>query len=407
MAAYFVAPLLVWAAVASWFAYSGDRESKRLAAEHANQKVAYEDKVRALTRRLVGVASHQVLEQDGLAGRMADIVTRQVDLENRLATLNAYAQRVAEPGRAPTETPAREQAPATGSSGGEPNVLQLGRSRELGKSGTGQRSDLGGPGTDAGSGRVRALLALPTREQFAALEASLDSVDRTEARVLGSFAQRVRDGIGLLRGALTGLGVAMTLQPVAAIATATSPRDAFEAATRALEAALAEQQRWRLAADQVPLRRPIEQAERHLTSNFGQRKDPFTGAATMHAGMDFRAPVGTKVRATAAGRVITAAPTGGYGNLVEIDHGGGVVTRYGHLSVYAISAGQAVQPETVIGQVGSTGRSTGPHLHYETRVNSVAVDPLRFLQAGSVLPSMGAVSEIGEPHDAAGEESED
>ncbi|WP_020096083.1 M23 family metallopeptidase [Methylobacterium sp. 285MFTsu5.1] len=407
MAAYLVALLLVWAAVASWFAYSGDRESKRLATEQASQKAAYEDKVRALTRRLVGVASHQVLEQDGLAGRIADIVTRQVDLENRLATLNAYAQRVAEPSRAPTETPAREPAPTTGPSAGESNVLQLGRSRDLGQSGPGPRSDLGGTGADSISGRVRAFLALPTREQFAGLEVSLDRVDRMEVRVLGGFAQRVRDEISILRGALTGLGVAMTLQPASAIAAATGPRDAFEAATRTLEAAFAEQQRWRLAADQVPLRRPIEQAERHLTSNFGQRKDPFTGTATMHAGMDFRAPVGTEVRATAAGRVITAAPTGGYGNLVEIDHGGGVVTRYGHLSVYAVSAGQAVRPETVIGQVGSTGRSTGPHLHYETRVNSVAVDPLRFLKAGSVLPNMGAVSEIVEPHNAGGEESDD
>ncbi len=407
VAAYLVAPLLVWAAVASWFAYSGDRESKRLAAEQANQKVAYENKVRALTRRLVGVASHQVLEQDGLAGRMADIVTRQVDLENRLAKLNGYAHRIADPGRAPADTPAREPAPAAvGRTGGEPNVLQLGRSRDLGQVEPGPHSDLGGSGADAESERVRALLVLPTREQFAALEASLDSVDRTEVRVLGGFAQRVRDGIVSLRGALTGLGVAVTLQP-ATITMTSAPKDTFEAATRAFEAVLAEQQRWRSAVDQVPLRRPIEQAERHLTSNFGQRKDPFTGVATMHAGMDFRAPIGTEVRATAAGRVITAAPTGGYGNLVEIDHGGGVVTRYGHLSAYAVSAGQAVRPETVIGQVGSTGRSTGPHLHYETRVNSVAVDPLRFLLAGSTLPGMGAVAEMGEPHDAADEGSDD
>ncbi|WP_342165040.1 M23 family metallopeptidase [Methylobacterium sp. SD21] len=409
MAAYLLAPLLVWAAVASWFAYEGNRENKRLAAEQTNQKTVYEDKVRALTRRLVGVASHQVLEQDGLAGRMADIVTRQVDLENRLATLSGYAQRMAEPVRPQADGSSREPvaAAAAGRRGSEPNILQLGRTRDLGQTGVGPRSELGGSPADAERDRVRALLTLPTREQFAALEASLDGVDRTEVRVLGGFAQRVRDAIGSLRGALTGIGVAVTPPPAPSPPMATAPRDAFEAAARAFEAALAEQQRWRSAADQVPLRRPIEQAERHLTSNFGQRKDPFTGVATMHAGMDFRAPVGTEVRATAAGRVITASPTGGYGNLVEIDHGGGVVTRYGHLSAYAVSAGQTVRSDTVIGQVGSTGRSTGPHLHYETRVHSVAVDPLRFLLAGSTLPGIGAVAETGGSQDSADEGSDD
>ncbi len=135
----------------------------------------------------------------------------------------------------------------------------------------------------------------------------------------------------------------------------------------------------------MPLRKPLERVEGALTSNFGTRKDPFTGAATMHAGMDFRAPVGTSVRATGTGKVITAEPTGGYGNLVEIDHGNGVVTRYAHLSAFAVSVGQSVAAGTALGAVGSTGRSTGPHLHYETRINSVAVDPIRFLQAGADL----------------------
>ncbi|WP_244937364.1 M23 family metallopeptidase, partial [Methylobacterium crusticola] len=101
--------------------------------------------------------------------------------------------------------------------------------------------------------------------------------------------------------------------------------------------------------------------------------------------MDFRAPVGTGVHATGAGRVVTAEASGGYGNLVEIDHGNGVVTRYGHLSAFAVAVGQTVRPDTVIGAVGSTGRSTGPHLHYETRINTAAVDPMRFLKAGADL----------------------
>ena len=105
----------------------------------------------------------------------------------------------------------------------------------------------------------------------------------------------------------------------------------------------------------------------------------------MHAGVDFRAPSGHPVRAAAAGRVTMARRNGGYGNMVEIDHGRGMTTRYAHLSAILVKSGQRVRPGQIIGRVGSTGRSTGPHLHYETRVNDRAVDPERFLRAGVKL----------------------
>ncbi|CAO4176305.1 M23 family metallopeptidase [Methylorubrum aminovorans] len=401
VAGILVWPLLVWAVVASWFAYAGHTETERLAAEQAAQKATYEDKVRALTRRLVGVASHQMLEQDGLAGRMADIVTRQVELENRVATLASYAERIAEPGRggAPPQVPSAAPAaeailsePAPAKPASDPGVLRLGGSRSLQPQpspAVGPRSALDGKEDGVlpkRSGRIERLLALPTRAQFDALEASLAGVEGKQPVILGNFMQAVRDSVSTVRAILGSLGVTLSVPAAtAALAPAGSLRDPFEIGQRGLDAALEDRRRWRSAADSVPLRRPIEGAERNLTSNFGTRKDPFTGAATMHAGMDFRAPTGTQVRAAAAGRVITAETSGGYGNLIEIDHGNGVVTRYGHLSAYIATAGQMVQPDTVIGLVGSTGRSTGPHLHYETRVHSAAVDPLRFLKAGSEL----------------------
>jgi murein DD-endopeptidase MepM/ murein hydrolase activator NlpD len=91
------------------------------------------------------------------------------------------------------------------------------------------------------------------------------------------------------------------------------------------------------------------------------------------------------VKATAAGRVVSAGWSGGYGNMIEIDHGGGLTTRFGHLSAIEVETGREVRIGAVIGRVGSTGRSTGPHIHYETRVNGEAVDPLRFLNAGRIL----------------------
>jgi murein DD-endopeptidase MepM/ murein hydrolase activator NlpD len=105
----------------------------------------------------------------------------------------------------------------------------------------------------------------------------------------------------------------------------------------------------------------------------------------MHPGIDFLAPSGDAVRATAGGTVITADNAGGYGNMVEIDHGNGVTTRYGHLSAILVKVGQIVAKDALIGRIGSTGRSTGPHLHYEVRLDGKAIDPMRYIRAGSEL----------------------
>jgi murein DD-endopeptidase MepM/ murein hydrolase activator NlpD len=131
----------------------------------------------------------------------------------------------------------------------------------------------------------------------------------------------------------------------------------------------------------VPYRKPVI-GEIEFTSGFGVRSDPFLGRPAMHTGLDFRAATGDPVRATANGKVVSSGWSGGYGRLVEIDHGNGLSTRYGHLSDINVKVGDFVRIGQVIGTVGSTGRSTGPHLHYETRIDGDAVDPQKFLRAG-------------------------
>jgi murein DD-endopeptidase MepM/ murein hydrolase activator NlpD len=116
-----------------------------------------------------------------------------------------------------------------------------------------------------------------------------------------------------------------------------------------------------------------------LTSRYGNRRDPFTGGADFHPGLDLSAEYGQPVRATADGTIVVAERSGSYGNLVEIDHGYGIVTRYGHLSRFKATAGQQVHRGDIIGFVGSTGRSTRAHLHYEILLNGKLTDPLRLL----------------------------
>jgi murein DD-endopeptidase MepM/ murein hydrolase activator NlpD len=118
----------------------------------------------------------------------------------------------------------------------------------------------------------------------------------------------------------------------------------------------------------------------HVGSGFGMRTDPFTHQPRRHDGVDVGAPEGAPIRATADGVVRSAGPRGGYGYAVEIDHGNGLTTLYGHASELLVEAGQTVQAGQEIARVGSTGRSTGPHLHFEVRVGGRAVDPARVLK---------------------------
>ncbi len=132
----------------------------------------------------------------------------------------------------------------------------------------------------------------------------------------------------------------------------------------------------------VPLTTPVHGSAYEQTSGFGARVDPFTHRVSFHPGLDFAGPWGSTVAATAPGTVDYAGPRGGYGNLVEIDHGYGFKTRYGHLSAVLVQVGARVQKGSPIGKLGSTGRSTGPHVHYEVWSADVVRDPRKFIEAG-------------------------
>jgi murein DD-endopeptidase MepM/ murein hydrolase activator NlpD len=143
----------------------------------------------------------------------------------------------------------------------------------------------------------------------------------------------------------------------------------------------------------VPSDKPVKTAA--FTSGYGVRSDPFQGRAAMHAGIDLAGTIGTPIYATADG-VITDAGynSGGYGNLIKINHGRGIETRYGHLSKINVSPGQRVQRGEMIGRMGSTGRSTGSHLHYEVRIDGRAVNPVPFMKSTDYLVAMQRKSTV-------------
>ncbi len=137
----------------------------------------------------------------------------------------------------------------------------------------------------------------------------------------------------------------------------------------------------------VPSEKPVRHAD--FTSGYGIRSDPFKGRAAMHAGIDLAGPIGTPIYATADGTVSASEyNSGGYGNLIKLDHGRGIETRYGHLSFIGVRPGQRVSRGQLIGRMGSTGRSTGSHLHYEVRIDGRAVNPIPFMKSNDYLLAM-------------------
>jgi murein DD-endopeptidase MepM/ murein hydrolase activator NlpD len=158
-------------------------------------------------------------------------------------------------------------------------------------------------------------------------------------------------------------------------------------AANAVMEALARYQLARDAVLEAPVHRPLLGAL-SISSGYGNRTDPFNGRTAYHSGIDFRAASGTDILAAGAGKVVFAGRNSGYGNMIDIEHADGIVTRYGHLSRIEVRVGQTVDVGEVIGLVGSTGRSTGPHLHFEVRRNDQAVDPGAFLSAGRRLAEL-------------------
>lgn len=245
------------------------------------------------------------------------------------------------------------------------------------------RSDATGPGRRAEAFGLRA----------AALDGAADALAVAQADRLERLGTQTRRGLEAMRGVIarTGLDPSRYGEPKGGIGGPLVPlrADAFDEALAHAEQDRAEESRLRRIAAALPLAQPIG-GELAVSSGFGTRLDPFTRGLALHTGLDLKAEPGVPVRATAPGRVIAAEPAGGYGNMVEIDHGHGIVTRYAHLSRIAVRTGQRLRAGETLGLAGSSGRSTGSHLHYETRIDGEPTNPQSFLAAGEAYAALNA-----------------
>lgn len=231
------------------------------------------------------------------------------------------------------------------------------------------------------------------RERVRALEAALDRLRTTSASVVRQTAEAAGSRISETERKLSRLGLdagRLVTSPKRSPGQGGPfiPVRAGGAEDVGMGALVERMHHWtgmKAALQRLPLAEPIR-SEYEFTSGFGTRNDPLNHRTGMHEGVDLGAPVGTPVYATGEGVATMAGPLGGYGLTIDILHGNGVATRYAHLSRIKIKEGQKVTRSTVIGLVGNTGRSTGPHLHYEVRVAELPKDPVKFISVGRDVP---------------------
>ncbi|MGH6663952.1 MAG: M23 family metallopeptidase [Pseudolabrys sp.] len=378
--------MAVWSvATGSYFAFSNDVLT-RLIGRQAEMQFAYEDRIAELRAQVDRITSRQLLDQEQFEQKLNALLQRQAVLEQRTSALGGEITTGSiRPARnALPEAPADKSVKASPISdtvifSAPPDREARLESRELQSDMTrvASRGDAGG--LDGILGRV---------------SAALDKVDRRQIAVLTDMEERADTKARRMRSVLTDLGVDPAKTPAGrgvggpfvALKAPRSGASAFDRQLYRINVARAEINQYSQTLVAVPVRKPVA-GEVDMSSPFGMRMDPFMGRPAIHTGIDLRGEIGEPVHATAAGKVSIAGREGGYGNMVEINHGNGLATRYGHLSEIDVKAGQFVRIGEVIGKIGSTGRSTGPHLHYETRINGEAVDPQKFLRAGVRLGS--------------------
>ncbi|OBQ61285.1 M23 family metallopeptidase [Mesorhizobium erdmanii] len=357
-------------------------------ARQARMQQAYEDRISALRAQVDRITSRQLLDQQLMETKVSELLERQTQLSQRHGRLGPLLERAeTDVGTVPSDSPAAAAKPdkhaeVTGSISQPQNYAVASLSANLGAADT-RPFSLWSTRTDplpSDSAADRA------DRLFVSINQSLKSIENEQLTRINTLADNAYKSADAIQQALQAAGLPVDSdfgKNESDVGGPLIPLDSsmiFDSKVKELDEALDTLDQLKKEARQLPLANP---APGHsVTSPFGVRTDPILGTAALHSGMDFRAPIGMEAKVTAPGIVTKAGWNGGYGRMVEVDHGNGFATRYGHLSEIDVTVGEKLNAGAIIGKTGSSGRSTGPHLHYEVRHNGEAIDPLRFLSVG-------------------------
>lgn len=374
------------AATATYFAFRDDVLT-RLIARQAEMQYAYEDRISELRARIDRTTSRQLLDQEQYDQKLSQILRRQALLESRANALSAMPD---------TSATGSIKAPARASQMNDTGPSAIPKPSPINDTvifvaPPDREARLESRAPPAANKQVEFAKAQGTDSVLVNLQTALDKVEGRQTAALSSVEDNYESRMRRMRGVISDLGLNVAHLEAAAPrggiggpfvpVRPPSNADTFERQIYRINLTRTQIDKLTRTLSLVPYRKPVV-GNVEFSSGFGVRSDPFLGRPAMHTGLDFRASTGDPVRVTANGRVVNAGWSGGYGRMVEVDHGNGLSTRYGHLSEINVKVGEQVKIGQVIGAVGSTGRSTGPHLHYETRIGGEAVDPQKFLRAG-------------------------
>lgn len=347
------------------------------AAQQARMQHAYEDRISTLRAQVDRITSRQLLDQQIVESKVSELLARQSQLTQRHGRIGPILERATiNRAELPSSTPVPPSRPDMRATVDVSQPLV-----------TAEASSFWPRHTAPATGRETA--ADRADQLFVALNKSLEAIETEQIAGMELLAEDAFKTADEITGALevAGLPIELELGDDAA-GGPLLPIDCnrFEAGVKELDDALAKLEAAKAMAQVMPIQNPLP--GRSISSSYGVRRDPLLRTPAMHAGIDFRAPTGTKIKSAGQGTVVNAGWNGGYGRMVEIDHGNGLTTRYAHLSRIHVKEGQTVEKDSVVGEVGTTGRSTGPHLHYEVRHNGSPIDPLRVIKAGRKIENL-------------------
>lgn len=361
-------------------------------ARQARMQHDYEDRISALRAQVDRVTSRQLLDQQVVEQKVDKLMEQQMSLTSRHGKLGSLIDRAENSGLMDKKSPAPAYAPedAAGKQASHSGGVRAIESLLTGTGRTPASND-SAISTDA---RGQETVADRADRVFSKVTQSLKHIEQEQKSRVEQLTDDADETADAIQGILTRVGIKMPAHDAKSRADDSAvggpfvepeSEDEFDASLVRLDGALNRLETVRSTAESLPFANPALGKE--ITSPFGNRVDPFLGRLALHSGIDFRFAPGDKIRPTAPGKVTAAGWTGGYGNMVEVDHGNGISTRYGHMSQILVKVGDTVGTNDVVGLAGSTGRSTGTHLHYEIRQDGRPVDPMYFMNVGLKLAS--------------------
>ncbi len=393
-----VAPLLLLVGLGStlYLVFHDDLVAGLMRRQTALQ-YAYEERIEGLRQDLERQTASAQSDQKKLDARVHDLFAREARLEGRAAVVANLAAEAGLPAHRPELPPAITghliAPPAAALSYGgydKPHpIIEPASEGPAGAKGTAPPEDHASLPEEAD---------VPLAVRLATADRSLDRMETVQSTVMARIGTAATQRAARIRDLIEDTGLSperFGSKPSASglggpfVPLVEGPDGAFDRAVADLRITVLAAARLDGTLPRLPFAAPLS-GRMQVSSPFGPRTDPFLGRPALHTGIDLREGFGTEIRATGGGRVAFAGVAGGYGNMVEVDHGSGLTTRYGHMGSLAVSEGQTIPRGTVLGYVGATGRATGPHLHYEVRIDGEPVDPTRFLAVADRLSEVAS-----------------